>query len=156
MFRFWEGTVAGTYVGHGETYLDPQDILWWSKGGTLRGQSPARIAFLRKVLEEGPAEGVEPIDKWEEPHFGGQPAQYYLLYFGKEATNSWTFNLPKPALEDGMKFKVEVLDTWNMTVTPVKGLFTVQKKSDYSFGDSAGRSIGLPSRPYIALRIRRV
>ena len=24
VLRFWNGTVAGTYVGHGETYLDPQ------------------------------------------------------------------------------------------------------------------------------------
>jgi len=56
--RFWLGTVGGAYVGHGETYLDPQDILWWSKGGVLHGESPARIAFLRKILEEGPAEGL--------------------------------------------------------------------------------------------------
>jgi hypothetical protein len=33
--RFWVGTIAGTYVGHGETYLHPQDdVLWWSKGGS--------------------------------------------------------------------------------------------------------------------------
>jgi len=31
VFRFWQGTVAGTYVGHGETYLHPSDVLWWSK-----------------------------------------------------------------------------------------------------------------------------
>src|SRR6202040_2381834 len=35
--RFWQGTIAGTYVGHGETYRDPHDILWWSKGGALHG-----------------------------------------------------------------------------------------------------------------------
>ena len=65
--RFWQGTIAGTYVGHGETYLHPNDVLWWSKGGVLRGQSPPRIAFLREMLETAPAEGVEPIDKWQEP-----------------------------------------------------------------------------------------
>jgi hypothetical protein len=27
VLRFWEGTIAGTYVGHGETYLDPHDII---------------------------------------------------------------------------------------------------------------------------------
>ena len=27
VFRFWEGTIAGTYVGHGETYLHPSDVL---------------------------------------------------------------------------------------------------------------------------------
>src|SRR5262245_35455975 len=34
--RFWQGTVAGTYVGHGETYSHPDDRIWWSKGGVLR------------------------------------------------------------------------------------------------------------------------
>ncbi|MGH9668052.1 MAG: DUF5060 domain-containing protein, partial [Bryobacteraceae bacterium] len=59
--RFWLGTVYGAYVGHGETYLDPRDILWWSKGGVLHGQSPPRIAFLRKILEDAPPEGINNI-----------------------------------------------------------------------------------------------
>jgi hypothetical protein len=41
--NFWMGTLAGCYVGHGETYKHPEDLLWWAKGGVLRGQSPARI-----------------------------------------------------------------------------------------------------------------
>ena len=28
--RFWEATVRGGYAGHGETYVNPDDILWWS------------------------------------------------------------------------------------------------------------------------------
>ncbi len=156
VFRFWEGTVAGTYVGHGETYLNPQDILWWSKGGVLHGQSPPRLAFLRQVLEESPAVGIEPVDKWQDSHCGGQAGNYYLIYFGKERPNSWAFELPKAKLEAGMKFKAEILDTWNMTATPVQGVFTVRKKTDYCFGDAEGKSIGLPGRPYMALRIRRL
>jgi hypothetical protein len=156
VFRFWEGTVAGTYVGHGETYLHPRDLLWWSKGGVLRGQSPARLAFLRRVLEQGPGAGIEPIDKWEDPRIGGQAGDYYLLYFGKKQPSSWAFELPKNRLQAGMKFKVEVLDTWNMTVSPVEGMFEVKKKDDYSFADKGKQAVSLPGRPYIALRIRRV
>ncbi len=48
--RFWEGFSRGGYVGHGETYLHPQDILWWSKGGVLYGNSPTRIGFLRQIM----------------------------------------------------------------------------------------------------------
>src|SRR6476619_4321063 len=44
--RFWQGTVAGSYVGHGETYRHPENILWWACGGKLHGQSPARLDFL--------------------------------------------------------------------------------------------------------------
>lgn len=52
--RFWQVCAAGGYATHGETFMDPEDILWWAKGGILHGQSPARIAFLRSVLESLP------------------------------------------------------------------------------------------------------
>jgi hypothetical protein len=162
VFRFWNGTVAGTYVGHGETYLSPDDVLWWSKGGVLKGQSPARLAFLRKVLDDAPAEGIEPVDKWQNPEYGGKPPEYYLVYLGKQTPASWEFKLPKPPQgkgqppADGMKFTAEVLDTWNMTVTPVPGTFTLVKKTDYFVGDKDGRSIPLPGKPYMAIRIKRL
>jgi hypothetical protein len=153
--RFWEGTVAGTYVGHGECYLNPDDVLWWAKGGVLHGESPARIAFLRDVLKAAPAEGIEPIDKWQYPNIGGQPARYYLVYLGKEPAKSWRFALPRYELKDGMKFRVEVLDTWNMTTTPAEQEFTVKQESEYLFVDKDGRSVDLPGKPWIALRITR-
>ena len=161
--RFWEGTVAGTYVGHGETYLDPNDVLWWSKGGVLHGQSPARLAFLRKIMEDGPPEGLEPIDKWQDNPFAGVRGKYYLGYLGKAAPTAWKFELYKGSLTEGMKFRVEVIDTWNMTITPINDVFTVRKKPDtgiaadnYAFEDRDGKSVPLPGKPYIALRIRVV
>ena len=30
-------------------------LLWWSKGGILRGESPARIAFLKEFLADSPS-----------------------------------------------------------------------------------------------------
>jgi hypothetical protein len=155
--RFWEGLVAGTYVGHGETYLHPQDdVIWWSKGGALRGQSPPRLAFLRKIMEAGPPEGFEPIDKWQDSHTAGLPTRYYLLYFGKNAPDNWPFELRKAGgVTDGMKFTVELLDTWNMTITPQPGAFTTKKKDNYTFEDADHKSIPLPKRPWLALRILR-
>jgi hypothetical protein len=162
VFRFWEGTVAGTYVGHGETYLSPDNVLWWSKGGVLKGQSPARLAFLKKVLDDSPAEGIEPVDKWQNPAYGGRAPNYYLVYLGKQSPTSWKFSLPKPPSgsglppAEGMQFAAEVLDTWNMTITPVPGIFTLHKTDNYSYGDKAERAIELPGRPYLAIRIKRV
>jgi hypothetical protein len=153
--RFWEGTVAGTYIGHGECYLNPDDVLWWAKGGVLHGESPARIAFLRDVLATAPAEGIEPIDKWQYPEIGGQPARYYLVYLGEKPAKSWRFALPRYDLKDGMKFRVEVLDTWNMTTTPVEQEFTVKQESEYLFVDKDGRTVDLPGKPWMALRITR-
>lgn len=64
--------------------------------------------------------------------------------------------LAKPGLAEGMKFKAEVIDTWNMLVTPVEGTFEIRKRDNYSFADKDGRSIALPGRPYMALRITRL
>ena len=55
-----------------------------------------------------------------------------------------------------MKFTAEVLDTWNMTVTPVPGVFTLKQKDDIFFADANGRAIPLPGKPFIAIRIKRV
>jgi hypothetical protein len=154
--RFWEGTIAGTYVGHGETYLSPDDVLWWSKGGVLHGQSPARIAFLRKIAEAAPQAMIEPIDKWQDSRMGGRAGQYYLLYFGKDKPTSWPFELQKNGISDGLKFKVEVIDTWNMTITEVPGTFETKKKDNYVFEDAEKKAVELPGNQWMALRITRM
>lgn len=50
--RFWMAAASGAYCSHGETFLDENEILWWSKGGTLKGESEPRIAWLKQILEE--------------------------------------------------------------------------------------------------------
>ncbi len=64
--RFWKIVCQGGYASHGETFLDPEDILWWSKGGVLHGESPARIGFLRTLVEGLPGPltygGTDPSD----------------------------------------------------------------------------------------------
>lgn len=52
--RFWTVCMQGGYCTHGETYLNEEEILWWSKGGKLIGESPARIGFLKGILEALP------------------------------------------------------------------------------------------------------
>jgi len=158
VLRFWNGAVAGTYVGHSEIYTDTsgKGEIWLGKGGVLRGQSAARLAFFRKILADSPAEGLEPIDKWQEYPFAGKHGEYYLGYFNRQQPISWPFALFKTGLKDGMRFKVEVIDTWNMTITPVAGVFEIRKRDDYMYADKDGRSVTLPGRPYMALRIVRV
>jgi len=160
--RFWVGTIAGTYVGHGETYLSPDDVLWWSKGGVLKGESPARLEFLRQVLADSPPGGINPVDKWQNDEYCGVAPDYYLVYLGKEAPSEWRFRLPNPPQREGgppadnMQFTAEVLDTWNMTVTPVEEVFTLKKETNYFYCDVDDRHIDLPGRPYMAIRIKRV
>ena len=58
--RFWKVTTPGGYCTHGEVILDADNedpdaaVLWWAKGGKLKGTSTERIAFLRNVIESLP------------------------------------------------------------------------------------------------------
>ncbi|HHV10885.1 MAG TPA: DUF4038 domain-containing protein [Clostridiales bacterium] len=61
--RFWIATVCGGYCTHGETYITQDEILWWSRGGIMHGESPSRIAFLKSVIEKLPT----PIDFLPDP-----------------------------------------------------------------------------------------
>ncbi len=141
--RFWEGTVNGGYVGHGETFLHPQDILWWAKGGVLRGQSAPRLAFFRRILEDSPAAGLDPIDGvlslWSGFPCAGQQHDYYLAYFGRHQPEQVTVHMP-----EGEKYRGEVIDTWSMTVTPL----------EESIMDDA--VVQLPGKPYQALIMQRI
>ncbi len=150
--RFWVGTIEGNYVGHGETLKHPRDILWWSRGGELHGESPARIAFLRKVLESNPSGPMEPIDKWQESRLGGRIGEFAILYFGRERPTDWTVTLPAAFAEKGITVRAELIDTWNMAISPVEGSFPLEKTSKYQLTCPSRPTLRLPGRPMLALR----
>ncbi|MBN1895265.1 DUF5605 domain-containing protein [bacterium] len=134
--RFWQVTCRGGYCTHGETYLHPENVLWWSKGGVLHGQSPDRIGFLRLIMEKRPEEGVYPFHNlWNKEMILIKDKEYYLYYYGYTQQKAARLRLP-----EDVKFKVEVIDTWNMTLTPVEGLF------------SGNAEIRLPGTPWMAVR----
>jgi hypothetical protein len=151
--RFWQGTIAGTYVGHGETYRHSEDLVWWSKGGALRGKSPDRIAFLRKVLEAGPRDGLEPIDRWQDDRTSGKKGEYYLVYFGKDKPTEWAVDLPRAGIDRPLTLTAEVLDTWDMTVKAVPGKFTLRANGNYRLTVDPPATISLPGKPYLAIRL---
>jgi hypothetical protein len=154
--RFWCGIIGGTYVTHGDYFTTVDEDTWTSFGGRMRGQSTSRIAFLKKILEDGPTDGLDPVDKWNEPNIAGQAGKYYLIYFGEETPTNWVFQLYKDKMKDDMQFKVDVIDTWGMTITPVPGKFITKKQGPYYFEDEHRRAVPLPGRTDMALRIRRV
>lgn len=135
--RFWQVYCRGGYCTHGETYLHPENILWWSKGGLLYGQSPARIAFLRKIMEQRPKVGIYPFhNRWNKEMYLMKNKNYYLYYYGNTQQKKARFNLA-----EDVKFKVEIIDTWNMTIQSVSGNF------------SGSVEINLPGRPWMVVRI---
>lgn len=61
--RFWRAVASGAYCTHGETFLDREtEVLWWAKGGRLKGESPSRIRFLRDIVSELPGP-IEPLQE---------------------------------------------------------------------------------------------
>jgi hypothetical protein len=147
--RFWEGAVRGGYVGHGETYYPPalegaasagddDEVLWWAKGGALHGTSPARIAFLERLQSESPGGVWDPLPSdWDVP-WGGVAGQQKIAYFG--------FNRPRfrnVILDEG-DWRVEVIDTWGMTVDELPGTYRGQVR------------VELPGQQFMAIRATRV
>src|SRR6185312_2214758 len=156
--RFWLGVIAGCYVTHGETYLDPemtfdnkaQPVIPWSHGGKLRGSSPARIAFLRSLVEETAAlsgkeakrTGLEAQAAAYYPNASsleetGKDAEAILYYFDYHQPIFYEFPLP------AHDFIAEMIDPWNMTITALPGTYKGKSK------------IRLSGRPYQAIRFRR-
>ena len=159
---FWQTAITGTYVTHGETYWkgNVTDTVFWAKGGSLIGSSPARIAFLRHLLEEGPGP-LEMADLSRDYQTATAGKGYYIIYFGKEMNESWLFNLPgknsryeKP--KPGTRYKVEIIDTWDMTIKTSPLVFETTEVNDYRLYDKELKRVRLPLKPYMALRITEI
>jgi len=146
--RFWEGALRGGYPGHGETFLHPQDILWWSHGGKLHGESWKRVGFLLDTLQAVPGNGLKLPDEpqpwdWDCVHAipasapSLQESGYHLYYFSFMRPSFRDFRFPEEE-----SWRAEVLDTWNMTVEDrgiQRGSFRIE----------------LGGRPYMAVRLTR-
>ncbi len=158
-WRFWRGVIAGAYVSHGETLLaadapmdeDTTPTLWWSHGGTLRGSSPPRIAFLRHLVQDmlaakpgAPAlrPGLQALKDAYYPcaavlRADGKTVAAQLYFLDYHQPVWYEFTLPEG------RFAAELIDPWAMTVTPVAGHFTGKAK------------LQLTGRPYQAIRFTR-
>lgn len=142
--RFWEASLRGGYAGHGETFMDPEnDILWWSHGGELHGESPARIRFLHQILCETPGLGLkrgegifdEVVGVPDTPMYQGG---YEIHYYGFGRPSFRDFHK-----EEDVSYRVEVIDTWEMTITDA--------------GVHSGKfRIPLPGKEYMAIRLIKV
>ncbi|RYG86511.1 MAG: DUF5060 domain-containing protein [Alphaproteobacteria bacterium] len=169
--RFWDGVVNGGYVTHGETYYNGSETLWWAKGGKLTGESVERIAFLRRIMEEGPDEGLDPVKStgaYRVALAGGLDNVVVQQLFGSPAgeedwprVQAWWATAGQPhkyylsylgenqasefavAVPPNEKYDAVLVDTWEMTETPI--------------GQGVGRGdvLRIPPKPYQAVLLRR-
>lgn len=143
--RFWECVCRGGYPGHGETYMNPDDVLWWSHGGKLRGESHKRFHLLYQIMQDTPGVGLAPYNKcsWDEvcavPESEGIfPVKSYYLYY-------YSFMCPSFRdyyFDEDTEYRVKVIDTWDMTVKDCgihKGHFRIE----------------LPGKQFVAVQIKK-
>jgi hypothetical protein len=153
--RFWRVVTSGGYCTHGETFLDDNEIVWWSKGGKLKGESAKRIQFLKEIIYSLPG-ALEPLpgnfegllyasdeevqenlkrmppefagfvkaifqmDEVERREFAASEQQWqghykeeaFLYYYDLRCCGQDILELPEHS-----KYKIELIDTWNMTRT---------------------------------------
>jgi len=159
MHLVWNGVIGGAYVTHGECFMfkDATDTIFWAKGGDFKGTSWKRIAFLRKIVEECPAP-LSLADVGRDNITASAGEGYYIIYFGKQMNDSWLFNLPAKngsfaKLKTGIRFKVDIIDAWDMTIESSSLVFETGQENDYRLFDKDLKKVRLPLKPYIALRI---
>ncbi len=136
--RQWTAFIYGGWPGaHGETFYNEEEVLWWSKGGKLTGEAPARLRFMRTILEDAPLTtlGVCSLGKHTPTLASGE--DYFVFYLGFQRAAWKDIHLP-----ENKSYRAEVIDTWEMTVTELEGVFS---------GECV---VHLPAREYIAVRFR--
>lgn len=147
--RSWEAILRGGYPGHSETFLSDDNIIWWSHGNKLKGKSAERFKFMRQFMENVPGCGLKLGRLRDDVHFQWDDkvavpeekqyeGDYYFFYY-----SLWQPTFRQIWVDDDTEFDVDVVDTYNMTITPA--------------GRHKGRfDIPLPGRQYMGIRLRKV
>lgn len=163
IYRLWMGITAGTYVTHGECYMNSATDYsknFLAVGGCFQGEAWKRIAFVRSILDSLP-QPLRHCDPSWDLRTASAGENYYMIYLGKEIANDWLFELPEKnigynSLKEGTCFKVEIIDTWNMTITEYPQIFETTKAYNKRVFDKEHKKVLLPSVPYLLLRITAV
>ncbi len=147
--RAWEAILRGGYAGHGETFQSEDDLIWWCHGKKLKGESAERFRFMREFLEDVPGCGLKYGDlrddvyfQWDDkvaiPEEKAYEGDYYFYYY-----SMWRPSFRQIWVDDETEFDVEIVDTYDMTITPV--------------GRHKGRfDVALPGKQYMGIRLKRV
>lgn len=148
--KIWLWITNGGYAGPGDTYVTEQplqwpekssDVLWWSKGGTMKGKSQDRIKFLKGILESAPGNLSPPaiLADFDVNNIVTYKNEYFLAYLNRDQSRYIVLDLP-----ENVNYSIEVIDAWNMTITPLDGIY------------SGKCMVELPQKQMTALRIMKI
>jgi hypothetical protein len=111
--RFWDATFQGTYQGHSEAFADPCDILFWGKGGVLKGQSPKLIQWFKDIMAMAPPFNELKPQINNNNWILAKQGKYYLVYC---RNNKSATTIALPGI-DKSSYRVERLHPYLMTTT---------------------------------------
>jgi len=148
------------YVTHGETYQEGNDPIFWAHGGKFKGSSWKYIKFIRDVMNDIP-NPLEMADISRDLVTSTAGAGYYMVNMGQNPKEFWQFNLPAKnadygKVRQGTKFKVEIINVWDMTITEYPGVFETTAEIDYRVYDKDLKTIRIPGIPDALLRITEI
>ncbi|MBO9467783.1 DUF5060 domain-containing protein [Tropicibacter sp. R15_0] len=161
--RFWTTMMRGGYAGHGETYWNEEEAIWWAKGGLLHGEAWTRLKWMRELLEQDVKGGLEPLGEaakfpWSRVSGAADvESGTTYIYLGEHQPRIWTTGLP---VEDG-DYQLDLIDTWNMTVTPLdkatppQGVAIRHGSVTRHGSPDAAFAVELPGKTGLAIRCRR-
>jgi hypothetical protein len=87
---------------------------------------------------------------------GATDGELRYIYFGEHQPSQWTTGLPT----DSRRYQVDIIDTWNMTVTPARQIPAhIPHPTRHGGGFRGGKAdaafgVDLPGRPYLAVRCK--
>ena len=171
--RIWDAVMNGAYATHGETFRDPDDNVFWAKGGALRGESVPRLRFLADILAGDLAAGVEPLASVKRLLLIAGGAENLVMGDVEGAGRDdnappptrvvipWFFTMGRPhsyyltyfgsnqpsemilAVPHGESYDATLLDTWGMT------------RNLIAEGAVRGQVLEFSPKPYQAIILRR-
>jgi len=136
--RFWMALVYGAYASHGEVFLSETGESSWSDAGRMRGDSGARIAFLRSLMEKTLKTGLKAA---ESPYYLNASAgdEAILYYFDYHRPARYDFPLPATA-----NYSAMLIDPFQMMTAALPGTYSGKSR------------LPLSSKPYMAVIFRKV
>ena len=128
--------------------MSEDDILWWSHGGELKGESHKRVKFLLDILKAVPAHGLR---RYPDNDFTTWDCVCAVPENEEDASRTgfrlYYYSFMQPSYRDfdfggEEEYIVDIIDTMDMTITRAgkfKGYFKIE----------------LPTKKYMAIRIQK-
>jgi hypothetical protein len=122
----------------------------------MRSSLPEALLFLLTFVFVVPAVLLANDPPANAERWGIYEVSLQGLADGNPFTKVWLRASFSQGPAAGGKYKAELIETWNMTVTPLKEIFETAEPEGYRVFDKKRTKIRLPDQPYMAIRLKKI